>query len=365
MTTSGTVSGYSFNLGRVIDHAFRRAGVQPEQISAEQLDYAKALVFTLTSEWVNAGFPLWTQKYYLLNTPIGSPDVYAPVGTVDIRQAYWRIFNPYRGNATTSAGADASPLFTGEPNDTDVVIAGPNAGVIVDFGSETELDTIGVLLGGSSTLTASLIVKTSLDGVTWTTSQLLDLTTYTPGQWTYFDLNPSVMSQFVQLVLPSGTFTLNALNFCLANGNDIPLGPLNIDDYYNLPDKQFQSNQPNSSYLNRELAQPNLKIWPVLNVQGFYRGTVTALVRRYIQDPGELTDDVEVPQRWLEALIWRLASLLVHELPTPTEQTALVAWQARVALTDKNRRDAEALVWAEERTRAPIRWSPNFSVYTR
>jgi hypothetical protein len=365
MATSGTVSGYNFNLGKVIDHAFRRAGVQPEQVSSEQLEVARDLVFTLTSEWVNAGFPLWTRKYYLLNTPIGSPDVAAPVGTVDIRQAYWRIFNPYRGNATTSAGADASPLFTGEPNDTDVVIAGPNAGVIVDFGSETEMDTVGVLLGGSSPITAALQIKISVDGSTWTTFQTLDSATYTPGQWTYFDLNPTLSAQFVQLVLPSGTFTLNALNFCLANGNDIPIGPLNIDDYYNLPDKMFRSNQPNSSYLDRQLAQPVLKVWPVLNVQGFYRGTVTALARRYIQDPGELTNDVEVPQRWLEALIWRLASILVHEIPTPIEQNALAAWQARVALTDKNRREAELLAWAEERVRAPIRWSPNFSVYTR
>ena len=363
MATSGTVSGYTFNLGKVVDHAFRRMGMLPESVGSEALEVAKDLVFSLTSEWINAGFPLWTRKYYLLNTPIGSADVPLPIGTVDVRQAYWRIFNPYRGNATTSAGADASTLFSGTPGD-DVTISGPLAGVIVDFGTETELDTVGVLLGGSSSLTAALRVQVSDDGVTWTTSQTLDSTTYVVGEWSYFDLNPSLSSQFVQIVLPTGTWVLQQLNFGLANGQDIPAGPLNIDDYYNLPNKMFRSNQPNSYYLDRQLVEPVLKMWPALNVEGFYRGTTTALCRRYIQDPGALTDDVEVPQRWLEALIWRLASLLIFEVPPPTPQQD-AAWQARVALLDSRASKSELLAWSEERVRAPIRWSPNLSVYTR
>ena len=359
MATSGTVSTYNFNLGKVIEHAYRRTGLLPEQISAEQLEVAKDLVFTLTSEWIDSGFPLWTRKYYLMNTAIGSPDVYLPIGTVDVRQAYWRIFNPYRGVATTSAAADASDLFSGEPG-TNVTITGPNAAVIVNFGTETELDTIGVLVG--TTVTAALLVQTSDDGVTYTTSQTLDSNTFTVGEWSYFDLNPTTTNQYIKLVLPTGTWVLQQLNYGLANGQDIPIGPLNLDDYYNLPNKVFRSNQPNSSYLDRQLTQPVLKVWPVLNVEGFYRGTVTALCRRYIQDPGELTNDVEVPQRWLEALIWRLASLLIYEVPVPGQDTA--TWGTRVALLEKNREKAELLAWSEERVRAPIRWSPNLRVYT-
>ncbi len=360
MATSGVVSGYTFNLGKVIDHAYRRAGMLPEQVSAEQLEVAKDSVFTLVSEWVNAQYPLWTIEYLLLNTPIGSPDVYLPVGTVEIRQAFWRIFNPWRGDATTSAGANASDLFLGQPVD-DVTITGPNAAVIVDFGSQTELDTIGVLLGGGSSSTASLVVQQSDDGITYATSQTLPSTTYEVGKWSYFDLNPTITAQFVKLVLPTGTWVLNQLNFCLANGQDIAAGPLNLDDYFNLPNKMFRSNQPNSSYQDRQLIQPVLKIWPVLNTEGFYRGTMTALCRRYIQDPGELTDDVEVPQRWLEALIWRLASLLIYEIPVSGDAGA---WQVRVALLEKNTAKAEALAWAEERIKAPIRWSPNLRPYT-
>lgn len=363
MATSGTVSSYPFNLGKVIDHAYRRAGVAlAEQISAEQLEIAKDLVASLTAEWVNAQYPLWTIRYVMLNTPIGSPDVALPTGTVEVRQAFWRIFNPWRGAATTSGGVDASDLFLGQPVD-DVTITGPSAAVIVDFGSETELDTVGVLLGGGSSQTAALLVQQSDDGIMYTTSQTLTSTTYEVGKWSYFDLNPTITAQFIKLVLPTGTWILNQLNFGLANWQDVPAGPLNIDDYYNLSDKLFRNNQPNSYYQERPLGAPILKMWPVLSVQGFYMGTTTVLCRRYIQDPGELTDDVEVPQRWLEALIWRLASLLIYEIPSPGGDTQ--GWQARVALIEKNTMKAEMLAWAEERVRAPIRWTPSIGVYTR
>lgn len=362
MATSGTVSGHTFNMARVIDHAYRRAGVQPEQLASEQLQIAQDLVFTLTSEWVNAGFPLWTRRFHLLNAPIGSTDVVMPTGTVDVRTAYWRRFNPYRGTATTSTGADASTLFSGQPEDTDVTVTGPDAGIVVDFTTDIELDTVGVLLGGSSVLTASLVLKGSQDGITYETLKTFDSTTFEPGKWTYFDLNPTLTAQFFQLVLPTGTFVLNQLNFCQSQSYDIPMGPVNIDDYYNLPNKAFRSSQPNTSFVDRQLPNVILKIWPTLNVEAFYDGAVAVLVRRYIEDPGELVDDVEVPQRWLEALIWRLSHLLAYEMPPTGDQGA---WANRVALLEKNVTRSEGLAWAEERVKAPIRLAPDISPYTR
>ncbi len=374
VTTSGTVSAYPFNLRKVLDHAFRRAGHAPESLTAELLDVGRDLVFSQTSQWINAGFPLWTRQFLLLGCQIGSPDVSTPIGTNDVFHTYWRILQPYRAGATTTTGADASVLFGGQPN-ADVTIVGPNPGVIVSFGSATEVDTIGVLLGGSTTITAALQVKTSTDGITFTTTQTLPSTTYTPQQWKYFDLDPAVIKPWISLVVPqTGAVALNQLNFGLANGQDTEIGPLNIDDYFNLPNKQFQSDRANSAYVDRLLngAQngPVIKIWPTLNQGGFYNGTISALVRRYIQDPGTLTQNVEVPQRWLEALIWRLASVLIYEIPDPSATSqpsyfTLMAKQQRVQQIEQNAAKAEMLAWSEERNRSPIRLTPNISPYTR
>lgn len=342
----------------------------PEQASAEQLQIAQDLVFSLTSEWINAGFPLWTREFLLLPCGIGQTDVVCPVGTVDVFHSYWRILNPWRGGATLSTGADGSVLFGGQPN-ADVPITGTNPGVTVNFGSPIEVDTVGVLLGNVSALTTTLQLQTSPDGVTFTEVQRLPSTTFSPLTWAYLDLSPSITAQYLQIVSPgSATWTLNQLNFGLANGQDIEIGPLNIDDYWNLPDKAFQSDRPNSSYVDRQLAAPVIKVWPTPNQGAFYNGTVTALVRRYIQDPGLLTNNVEVPQRWLEALMWRLATALIYEIPDQDQSSqasyfSLMAKQQRIQAIEAKATKSEALMWAEERTRAPIRIAPNIRAYTR
>jgi hypothetical protein len=396
-STSGTVSAYGFNMSKVIDHAFRRAGKLPEKASAEQLQIATDLVYSITSEWINAGFPLWTRQFLLLPCGVGQTDVVCPPGTVDVFHAYWRIINPWRGAATLSTGANGSVLFGGVPN-SDVPITSALPAVWVNFGSPIEVDTVGVLPGGPFNNTAALQLSVSPDGVNWTVVQTLPGTTFAPQTWAYFDLSPSITSQYLQIANPNAvsyvigpngqpvigpnglpviapgpagaaTWTLNQLNFGLANGQDIEIGPLNIDDYWNLPDKFFQSGRPNSSYTDRQLNAPVIKIWPTLNLEGYYNGTVTALVRRYIQDPGSLTNNVEIPQRWAEAMMWRLATMLIYELPDEDQSStasyfSLMAKQQRITAIEAKAAKSEALAWAEERTRAPLRLMPNLRAYT-
>ena len=370
-TYSGTTSAYRFNSQKVIDHAARRAGKNPQMLSSEHLQVAQDLIFTITSQWINAGFPLWTQQYVMLGMTALSPLVNCPVGTVDVFHTFWRVLNPWRGNAVASTGGNVSQLFGGQIS-SDVTITGASPGVIATFGTPTELDTVGILLGGSVPLTAALTLLTSTDGVTFTPAQTLPLTTYQPGQWAYFDLVPVLISNFVQIQYTGGTtITLNQLNFGLANGIDTEIGVLNMDDYFGLPNQSELGQRPSSAYLNRAILQPVINIWPAPDYSAFYNGTVTALVRRYIQDPGALTDNIEVPQRWLEALIWRLTVLLLYELPddagNPNVQAnpyGMMAKQQLITNAGTEATKAEALAWSEERTRAPIRWAPDISPYT-
>lgn len=379
VTTSGTVSTYVFNNEQIINHACRRAGIKPQLLEAEDLQVCLDLLFTLSSEWANAGFPLWTRTFGLLGTAIGSPDVPTPQGTVELLHSYWRILNPYRGAATLPDGSSDLLLFGGQPNaDVTITVAAPdNPSVLVDFTTPTEIDTVGVLLGGTAPITTALELYGSDDGGTYTLLQILPSATYTPGTWVYFDLNPTLSPQYLRIQYnvqnQGGTWVLNQLQFALANGQDIENGPLNIDDYYNLPNKQFRSGRPNSVYQDRQVAGPVLKIWPTLNVEGFYNGVTSALMRRMIQDPGTLTQVMEVPQRWYEAVIWRLASRVIHEVPNPEMQTADAATkqmlmqdrQQRIPICDSQAARSEALAWSEERVRAPIRLLPSIAAYTR
>lgn len=374
MATSGTVATLTVSNRQMVDHGFRRAGYVPQKISGEALAISLELLYSLLSEVASQGFPLWTRQYLLLPITAGSPDVQTPIGTVEVLHSYWRILQPYRGVATTSAAADASDLFGGAPS-ADITIAGLNAGVIVNFTTDTEIDTIGVLLGGSADNTAALQVKVSDDGITYTTAQTLPSTVFSPGEWSYFDLNPVLTSQYVKLVNPTATsWVLNQLNFGLANGQDIELGVQNIDDYFNLPNKQFKSQQPNTVFQDRMIENSVLKIWPAPNIGAFYNGTVTALTRRYIQNPGTLRDSLEIPRRWIEPIQWMLADKIINEIPdaviTPGEAEQMTYFKAqarkdRAMYIDGKAKEAKAIVWAEERTKGPIRLTPSISPYTR
>lgn len=367
-TTSGTVLGQRFNVARVMEHAFRRANYIPQKITSEWIGVARDLLFLQLCEYANAGFPLWTRQLSLLPIFIGSADVTTPYGTVDVIHVYWRIFNPWRGAAFLTTGADGSDLFSGEPGD-DVTIVNPNPGVIVDFSSATEVDTVGILPGAGADYTASLVLLTSEDGVTYTTVKTLPSTTFTAGQWAYFDLSPSVSAEFLQIRRPGSTdWVLNQVNFCLANSTQVDLGKQNIDDYYDLPNQFEKGGQPNTAYVDRQRDQPVIKIWPTPNDQAFYNGTIVSLQRRYIEDVGLMTDTLEVPARWFEGVVARLAVRLMDELPEMADaQASPLSAAAKAQRRDNNDKaaiKAEAMMWSEERDKSPMRIMPNIRPYT-
>ena len=159
------------------------------------------------------------------------------------------------------------------------IYTAPSAGASNSFSFDVT-DQYGDI-SAAATVTAALEVQTSPDGSTWTTVQTLPSASYATGVWTYFDLNPSITTQFVKIVLPgTPSWTLNQVQLGLANGQDILLGGINVDDYYNLPDKQMQGQQPNTQWIDRQLDTPIIKVWPTANPQAFYAGTVTARLRR-------------------------------------------------------------------------------------
>jgi hypothetical protein len=70
-----------------------------------------------------------------------------------------------------------------------------------------------------------------------------------------------------------------------------------------------------------------------------------------------MTQDIEVPQRWLDAVIALLAAKLALEIPDVAPDM--------IPLLDAKAAQAEGEAWAEERDNSPIRWAPNISAYTR
>jgi hypothetical protein len=153
----------------------------------------------------------------------------------------------------------------------------------------------------------------------------------------------------------TGGNTLSVREFYVGNNSrEIQMSRLNRDDYTNLPNKNFTANQPFQYWFDRTIPKPTIYLWPTPN-SNFVQMTVW--YSRQIMDVGSLSGELEVPQRWFEAVIMNLAHRMSLELPqVPLDRIQYLEKMAMAYLSDAE---------AEERDRSPIYLAPNISVYTR
>ena len=328
MAFSNTVSQTVFNTGRVIDNAFRRCRIPAAMISAEYIDIAKDQLYLLLGELANQGTPLWCIEKQIYPLYDGVGDITTDNGTVDILNSNLRWLQE-----VTGANYDA-PTFRE-----------------VDFSNATFVTTVGIFWTATS---VPISLQRSDDSVTWTTIQ-----TETPsavaGQWTWYDLDSSVATQYFRVLATSGTLNFSQIFF----GNtptEIPLARINRDDYTNLPNKSFQSNRPLQYWFDRQVNRPVMHLWPVPNLQAStYQ--IVLWRQRYIMDVGTMTQEIEIPQRWYEAIVALLATRLALEVLEVDPQLV----PTLNALADK----ALMIAQMEERDNSPMMIQPNIGPYTR
>jgi hypothetical protein len=216
--------------------------------------------------------------------------------------------------------------------------------------------SIGFLpyVAGGGSATWSITLEYSSDGITWNTLDNLGEIVVTDNQWVWTDIDPGQSVAYYRIrAYNSTTLALREL-FIGNNSREIQMSRLNRDDYTNLPNKNFTANQPYQFWFDRNVPVPNIYMWPTPS-DPFIQMTVW--YSRQIMDVGALTDELEIPQRWYEAILFMLAHRMSLELP----QVAMDRVGYLEKMAEKYLYDAEQ----EERDKSPIYWAPNISVYTR
>jgi hypothetical protein len=77
---------------------------------------------------------------------------------------------------------------------------------------------------------------------------------------------------------------------------------------------------------------------------------------RHIMDVGTLPQIIEVPQRWINAVIDKLAAAVAIETPEVNPQLVPVLVQRGA--------ESEMKAWSRESDRSPSRFSPSLDCYT-
>jgi len=328
MAYSNTVSQTVFNTRKVIENAIRRCKLPAETITAEYVDIANDQLYLLLSDLANMGAPLWCIEKQIIPLYDGTGDVVLDTKVVDILNSNFRQLQTVSGVNTTTA--------------TEHTIA---------FGGDTFVTTVGIKWAAAS---VPIAIERSVDNIVWETIQT-ETPVATSGEWTWYDLESSIATPYFRVRATSGSLSF----FEIYTGNtptEIPLARMNRDDYTNLPNKYFQSNRPLQYWYDRLIPNPVMHLWPVPN-SGADTSQLVLWVQRYIMDVGTMTQQIEVPQRWYEAIVAMLAAKMALEI---TEVDVNL-----IGLLDAKADKALYIAQAEERDNSPMMIAPNIAMYTR
>jgi len=351
MSTSGTVGTTVISVQQLIDHGARRAGKLAEELTNEQVLASKTSLYYVLSNMANRGIQYWCinkvvqglyQEQYIYDMPLG---------TVDVLNANYRSVT----RVTTGMFGSSGNVANAYDGNTDTICqqSAPNGylGINNGSGNDIYIATVGILAGTSASF--NIAIQCSTDNITWTTIYSPGATTWVDGKWNYYDLEPSQSTPLWRIKEnDGGTLAVRELVWGTAP-TEIPMARLNRDDYTNLPNKNFTSDQPLLFWFDRTIPQPSMYTWPV---PGNPFKQIVAWCHRQIQDVGALSGEVEIPQRWYLAIQNMLAHQMSMELPgVDTGRIAYLEQQA-----DKYWNQADQ----EERDKSPIYLAPNIAPYT-
>lgn len=327
MATSGTISTTTFNTRKVIDHAFRRCRISAQRITAEYQQIAQDLLYLSLSELASVKTPSWCIEKIILPFYQGQPNVTLPLGTVEVLNANYR----YLQRVTGSVATDTATQYK------------------VQFPGITNVSSIGIKWAGAS---VPLVVETSDDNAVWTQVATINVTA-TLGQRTWTDITPQASATFIRI-----TSTSPFLRTDIYLGNtpiEIPFGVLNRDSYVAQSNQIFQG-RPTTYWFQRDINQPIMHLWPAPDVSS-ESAQLIVWRHRYIMDVGTLQQEIEVPQRWFEAIVATLASKLALEIDIvdPTLIPTLAALKDGAVL----------VAWNGDNDGSPTTITPAIGVYTK
>ena len=325
MAYSGSVGGTTFNALKVVDHAFRRCRLPAQAITSEMQTYALESLYVMLSELANIKTPSWCIEKVVLPMYQNQPVVTLPAGTVEVLNLNYRVLQAVTGAVTTSA-TEYRVYFT----------------------TQTVVDTVGIKWSGAA---VPVTFQVSTDGLVWTTVGTSSESA-SAGEITWSDISGALPYAYFRI---TSTQPLSYSSVTLGNmPQEIPLGQLNRDAYVNQSNKVFPG-RPSNYYFQRDLPQPILRLWP----SPFSAAEQAQLVlwrHRQIMDTENLQQEVEVPQRWLEAIIDGLSARVAAETPSVDPQIMAVREQKAAISLQR--------AWDGDNDGSPIQINPGISVYT-
>ena len=325
MSTSGTVNTTSIKTSNLLEKAMRRCGLTPQQITPEIVESAQESLFMLLLSLSNRGLNLWCVDRQLMPLYNGQATYPLPTGTQV-------VLNLLHVTPTFVTGTD-----TQNTNDYQTQLTA--ASKVVRFGVKF------------ATSPTAFTFEHSTDGVTWSVAETIsgsDVPTSNVLGW--FNIDPAKSDVYFR-INSATAITVTSFQLC-SEVREINIAKFNRDDFANQPNKMLSSETVTNYYFEK-LVEPQITVWPVPASDNKH---LSLFRYRQIQDVGTLTQELELPKRWLEAISWHLALRLAFEVPSvdPNRRAEVRAMAAEMVIeTERGESDD-----------APVRMAPAISCYT-
>lgn len=329
MAVTGTVSQNHLTLQNVYDRAFARAGIPMQTITSEYLDTAKYLLNLGLSEFVTTGVTLWTNGVIKMGMQPGLSRVTLPDGTLEVDRVVLL--------RTTT---------------TDGIVSGTSPTWLISASSSIAAEYVGIKVSTAGFY--NIRVDVSTDGITYTPAATFTNLQLFTSQWNWLELDiaPSATTYYRVVETSSAAFPVTAAILAVGS-TEIQLNPEGRDTYANLPNKKTKGTV--TSYFEERLVDgPVLYLWNAPNDDhGNY--ILNVWRKRHMIDPGDMSARIEVPQRWMDAIIWDLAWRLCAEIPEATKPMGELRMLAK---------EARASITPTETDNAVVSLGANISMYT-
>ena len=341
-----------FTAIQFVEEACSRAGIPPSKLTSEIVEKSLDQFSLLFTSLVNRGIQLWKRQQSLVPCYLNEYEVPLPPNTNSVLSVNRRTMFRQTGTPFTDAGGTAANAFD-DDFDTSCDQTAVDGSIGTVFTTATQITTVGILFGGAGVF--GLFFEYSDDGVTYTALTSASVTSAN-REWMWFDLAgaPEALYWRVRSVSTADYLSIRELYF----GNtpqEIVLGPWNIDDYTAMPNKT-QGGQILNWYQQRDRDAPYLLVWPVPNNLAKY-DLLVIWTHEMLNDVTEVTQSIDVPRRWYDAICAMLARRLCRSL----EEADMARYQMLVG----EEQEAVMLATAEERDNSPVNFDPGIGVYTR
>lgn len=353
MATSGSIGGVTFRVQQIIDAAYRRCKIAPQTVTGEKLYNAMGELQRMLQSLPVGVLPLWTKEQVLLGMKPGRPTVTLPAGSIDIvGDAYIRSHTAISSGMTalTNSGADAAVAL-----DEDATSAVPlfDAGwITVDLATAQSATTFGVTFFQGTNPTR-VTVATSADNLTFDDVGLIEESYQTAGEMAWCEADVVASVRYVRFTVENACSVRNLV----VGGEPSQRRVTRINhDLYKRKTNPYTPGEPRQYWLDRKSDRQVMRLWPVPNGDQ-ERQCLVVWRQRQIMDVLSMAEELELPQRWHDAVVGGLAYRIA--LDNPESDAGLINMLKPLA------DEWSYLVRQDERDAAPGRIHVNISAYTR